>query len=132
MLQFSSEVEKRTALNLGTVRQLVGTGGSVEFNARNFMGSSRLIVTLVKANGGKAKVICSPTVSKLFRKREMSLGELMSLSVYEEESKDGSIVNVIEMPESTDAPISFVADDIEETEFVSQPIAFVPEDRIAF
>lgn len=131
MLEFSTEAEVRSSIVIGTVREMVGEGGTIELNARNFVGSSRLIVTLVKANGGRAKVVCSPTVSKLFRKKEITLGELMSLNIHEEESVKGEPINVIEMPTSNDAPIAFAVDEIEEATFVSQPLKFVPEERIA-
>lgn len=130
MIEFSSEEAVRSAVEVGTVRNLIGVGGTVEFSPRNFIGSSRLIITLVKANGGKARVICSPTVSKLFRKKEMTLGELLSLTVFEEEAKDGSVINVVEMPTSNEQNISFEVDTVEEAEFVPETIEFVPAKRI--
>lgn len=130
MLQFTSEVEKRDSVELGTVRQIIGEDGRVEFEPRNFVGSARLIVHLVKGNGQKAKVICSPTVSKLFRKMEMSLGELLSLSIFEETAKDGNIINVIEMPENTQENVGYDVKNIEEKTFVPEEIEFVPEENI--
>lgn len=132
MLQFTSEVEVRDSVELGTVRELVGEGGTVELNPRNFIGTNRLMITLVKKNGNKAKVLCSPTVSKLFRKKEITVGELLSLSVFEEEAKDGSIINVIEMPKSDQQNHTIEVDEVEEATYVAEEISFEPTKRIAF
>jgi len=130
MLQFSQDTEVRASVILGTVREVIGQSGYVEFEPRNFVGTARLIVHLVKANGGKEKVFCSPTVSKLFRRKEMSLGELLSLNLCEEESGSGDLINVIEMPKTDQKRIRFAVDEVEETEFVPEEVDFVPSKRI--
>jgi len=63
--------EKQQVLDLkilGTVSEILGPGGTIEFNALNFSNvKSKVFVDLVRPDGSKARAFCSPQMSTLVR-----------------------------------------------------------------
>lgn len=87
---------------IGTLRS-IAKGTKLGFT--NFTGSKQLQVLLKAPNGDSATIICSPAVSRLYRSKEISVGNLLTFMVEERKASDGSIINVICKPATSGATI---------------------------
>lgn len=81
---------------LGTLRSLA-TGCKLGFT--NFgKADKRLQLLLSKPDGTSATVLCSKTVSELFRTKQISIGNMLTFIVEEQKSADGQIINIVRKP----------------------------------
>ena len=85
--------------DLGTVKALAGKGGKIALIRKNYKDNTkRVVVVITKKDGNSATVPCSKQVSDAFRAKELSIAQLVGLSVLETEAEDGSIRHFISMP----------------------------------
>jgi hypothetical protein len=69
---------------LGTVREIVGKGGTIyPTNVNNLMNvNKRLLITLEDATGNKEVLLTSPAVNSRLRSKEVSLAEVLDYPIY--------------------------------------------------
>ena len=124
--------ERAERVELGTVAELIGKGGKLKLIPRNFADDTkRVVVILEQSNGASDSVLCSPELSKRLRSKELSLSQLVALSVTEQISATGEVINVITMPNGGGNLIEVNIDDVTATAY--QPVVnFNAEELIAF
>ena len=69
---------------LGTVREIVGKGGTIyPSNVNNLMNvNKRLLITLEDSEGNKEVLLTSPAVNSRLRSKEVSLAEVLDYPIY--------------------------------------------------
>lgn len=124
--------ERAERVELGTVAELIGKGGKLKLIPRNFADETkRVVVILEQASGASDTVLCSPELSKRLRSKEITLSNLIGLSVTEQLSTTGEVINVITMPNNGANLIEVNIDDIKATAF--EPVTtFNVEELVAF
>lgn len=124
--------ERAERVELGTVAELIGKGGKLKLIPRNFADETkRVVVILEQASGASDTVLCSPELSKRLRSKEITLSNLIGLSVTEQLSTTGEVINVITMPNNGVNLIEVNIDDIKATAF--EPVTtFNAEELVAF
>lgn len=106
---------------LGTIKELIGEGGSINFLDSNLMNpSKRLIVILKKADGTQSQITCSKEVSEGVRAKTITIGNLLGFEVAEYTSEEGEMYNLVKMPNLGGKLISFDADEIEVVAYTSK------------
>lgn len=90
--------EKQEVLDLnvlGTVGEILGQGGTIEFNALNFKNTNtKVFVDLVRPDGSRARAFCSPPMSTLVRSAEFGTtwqektDNLMSMEIIPTQRKE--------------------------------------------
>lgn len=131
MLNFE-KYQREDRVELGTVAQLVGKGGKVKLVPKNLADDSkRVAVILERKDGASALVICSESVSKGVRSKDITVSHLLGFTVTEQLSRNGETINVITMPAGGGSLIEVAVDTVKVQSF--EPSAeLVPEDLIAF
>lgn len=124
--------ERTERVELGTVAELIGKGGKLKLIPRNFADDSkRVMVILEQANGASDSVLCSPELSKRLRSKEISLSQLVALTVTEQLSATGEVINIISMPNSGANLIEVNIDDVKATAY--EPVTtFNADELVAF
>jgi hypothetical protein len=118
-------------VDLGSVADMVGEGGILKLSPLNLARpDKRLQVTLIKADGTRSTILCSPTVSALVRSKELSLGQLEGFRITEYDSKTGEPINVITMPEGGPGIEYKVTHNF--VPFEATALAFDPSELVAF
>ena len=108
------DVQVQQSVTLGTIKELIGEGGSINFLDSNLMnGNKRLIVILKKADGTQSQITCSKEVSEGVRSKTLTIGNLLGFEVAEYTSEEGETYNLVKMPNLGGKLISFAADEIE-------------------
>jgi hypothetical protein len=105
MVKFAEYSGSTTLNDLGTLKSIVGKGGSVKLSMKNFTNENKRVVVIAnKANGESAVIACSDGVSKHARslrkegkKQAEVLGWLIGLNVLENEKEQ----YFISMPSGT-------------------------------
>ena len=129
--------EKRTVVErnvLGTVAEIAGPGAEINFIKDNLNDwNKRLQVILKRPDGTSSAILCSPTVSKGVRNKEIRVSQLAGFPIIEHVvGKDyknaGLVMPIISMPEGQ----SLISGG-EITQVVEyKPEVFDPADLIAF
>jgi hypothetical protein len=131
MLNFE-KYQREDRVELGTVAQLVGKGGKIKFVEKNLADDSkRVAVIMERKDGASALVICSESVSKGVRSKDITISHLLGFQVTEQLSRNGETINVITKPAGSGSLIEVAVDSVKIQSF--EPSAeLVPEDLIAF
>jgi hypothetical protein len=89
------------------------------------------MVILEQADGKSDSVLCSPELSKRLRSKEITLSNLVGLTVTEQISSTGEVINIISMPNGGANLIEVNIDDVTATAY--EPVAtFNPDELVAF
>ena len=84
-------------VNYGTLRS-IAKGTKLSFTNLH-KRDKRLQVLLRKADGTSATIVCSKTVSDLYRNKDITLGNLLTFPIEEQKSNvTGEIINLIKKP----------------------------------
>ena len=132
MVKFEN-YQRQDRVELGTVSQLVGKGGKIKFIKKNLADETRRVaVILENKKGASALVVCSESVSKGVRAKEITLAHLMGFQVTEQLTTKGETINVITMPTNSGAALIEINVDSVKIEEFEPSADLVPEDLIAF
>jgi len=66
---------------IGTLAEIVGTGGKVFYSPGNWDGDKRIFLELRTASGQEGRIFCSPAVSKHLREKTMKPSQLFGMPV---------------------------------------------------
>lgn len=107
--------------DLGTITSIVGQAGFLGIIPKNFKDlSKRVVIVLTKKDGTSATVSCSKAVSAGLRDKSITLGNLMSFNLLENE--DG--VAFISMPAVGTQLQQYAVASLKLTEYVPQAINY--------
>ena len=107
MLTFEKR-EATTLENLGSLKTVVGKGGSMAFIPKNLADpNKRVAIVLTKKDGTSALVSCSDAVSKAIRAKEITKEQIAGLEIVQND--DG--IAFVAMPQSA-ALVEFKLDAI--------------------
>jgi len=122
--------ESATKTILGTVASIVGEGGTLQLIPRNLADDTKQVVVILKLKDNTSvAVVASKELSKRIRSKEIKLSQLATLNITEEISREGEIINVINMPATGELITVEVNANVE----AYQPQAtFNPEELVAF
>ena len=130
MVQFGKYEGNANLSDLGTLKSIVGKGGTVKFSNKNFNNPNKRVVVIgAKKDGTSAVIACSDTVSRHLRTAKgkgattvQMLGWLVGLSVLENENEQYFI----------SMPAGELAEGLNVDTLKSADIAeFLPEETIA-
>ena len=105
---------------IGSVADIIGINGGISYTLENLHNPAvRVQLTLVNAEGLESKVVCSPKVSELLRKKEITLSNVATFPISEQVSLSGEEINVVAMPASARHRIDHKLADLKPAEYKS-------------
>jgi hypothetical protein len=119
MLQFEVYERKESMTSHGTIIEIVGENGKIDFLKSNLADpNKRVVVILQRADGTSKMVTCSLPVSDGIRNKTIELGHLLNFEILEGESG----VPYVSMPGG--GLISINVKDIKAKELKVKAVAF--------